>query len=149
MLGELDPAQIEAVLAAEVIARIGCLDGDRVYVVPVSYVYDGTYVWGHGMAGAKMRAMRAHPRVCVEVEQVDDLSNWRSVIAWGEYEECHGADREAGMALLVERVMPLLTIPPHRHPDPSGPPHGTVYRIRLEERTGRFEQVSSGGNRNR
>ena len=59
MLGELTAAQIEDLLRTEVIARLGCISDGRVYVVPVSYVYDGTYVWGHGMDGAKLSAMRA------------------------------------------------------------------------------------------
>ena len=146
MLGELSVAAVEDLLHEEVIARLGCLSDGRVYVVPVSYVYDGTYVWGHGMDGEKLRAMRSHPQVCVEVEHVDDLSNWRSVIAWGTFEECHGADWDAGMALLVQRIMPLLKFPPHppsleSPPDPSGPKTGTVYRIRLDTKTGRFEEV--------
>lgn len=145
MLGELTADQIEELLRSEVIARIGCVSDGRVYVVPVSYAYDGTYLWGHGMDGEKLRAMRAHPEVCVEVEHVDDLSNWRSVIAWGTYQECHGADWDAGMALLVERIMPLLKFPPHRPPpDPSGPKTGTVYRIQLARKTGRFEEVRDG-----
>lgn len=144
MLGELNAQQIEDVLHGEVIARIGCLHDGRVYVVPVTYVYDGTHVWGHSMDGAKLTAMRAHPQVCVEVEHVDDLSNWRSVIAWGTFEECTGEDWRAGMALLVERIMPLLTFPPHARPDPQGPKTGVVYRIRLTSKTGRFEEVSGG-----
>lgn len=142
MLGELTAAQIEDLLHEQVIARIGCLDGDRPYVVPVTYVYDGTYPWGHTGDGAKLTAMRSHPEVCVEVESVRDLSNWCSVIAWGTFEECHGRDRDAGMTLLVQRIMPLLTFPPHRPPpDPAGPKTGTVYRIRLQRKTGRFEEV--------
>lgn len=141
MLGELNAPEIEDLLRGEVIARIGCLHDDRVYVVPVTYVYDGTHIWGHSMDGAKLSAMRAHPEVCVEVEHVDDLSNWRSAIAWGTFEECAGEDWHAGMALLVERIMPLLTFPPHRTPDPAGPKTGTVYRILLHDKTGRFERT--------
>jgi nitroimidazol reductase NimA-like FMN-containing flavoprotein (pyridoxamine 5'-phosphate oxidase superfamily) len=74
VLGELNTEQIEAVLHPEVIARIGCISDGRVYVVPVSYVYDGTYIWGHGMDEAKLLAMREHPEVCVEVEQVADAA---------------------------------------------------------------------------
>lgn len=144
MLGELDDGQIEDLLRTEVIARIGCIgDGGGVYVVPVTYVYDGTYVYGHAMDGAKLRAMRANPQVCVEVEHVDDLSNWRSVIAWGTFEECQGEDWDAGLAKLVERIMPLLTLPAGAPPpDHSALRRGSVYRIRLQRKTGRFEQVS-------
>jgi hypothetical protein len=142
MLGELTAPQIEDLLRSEVIARIGCVSDGQVYVVPVTYVYDGSYVWGHAMDGAKLRAMRAVPGICVEVEHVDDMSNWRSVIAWGAFEECDGADFDAGLALLVERIVPLLTFPPNSPPpDVAALRRGSVYRIRLERKTGRFEQV--------
>ena len=142
MLGDLDTAQCEDLLRSEVIARIGCLSDGRVYVVPVTYVYDGTYVYGHAMDGAKLRAMRANPQVCVEVEHVDDLSNWRSVIAWGTFEECDGPDWDAGFAMLAERIMPLLTLPANQPPpDLSVLRRGSVYRIKLDLMTGRFEQV--------
>ena len=142
MLGQLRSSQIEDLLRGEVIARIGCISEGRVYVVPVTYVYDGTYVWGHAMDGAKLRAMRAHPEVCVEVEHVDDMSNWRSVIASGTFEECRGDDWDTGISLLLEHIMPLLKFPPHQPPpDLSGLRKGSVYRIRLGDRTGRFEEV--------
>ncbi|QEN13818.1 pyridoxamine 5'-phosphate oxidase family protein [Mycolicibacterium sp. ELW1] len=144
MLGELDDRQIEEILHAEVIARLGCIADGQVYVVPVTYVYDGTYVYGHSMDGAKLLAMRTHPQVCVEVEQVDDLSNWRSVIAWGVFEECEGAEWDAGMALLVARIMPLLTLPEGQPPpDHASLRRGSVYRIRLGTKTGRFERVEA------
>jgi len=144
MLGELSEQQMEDVLRTEVIARIGCLSDGRVYVVPVTYVYDGTYLYGHAMDGAKLRAMRANPQVCVEVEQVDDLSNWRSVIAWGTFEECDGADWDAGFAMLAERIMPLLTLPKNQPPpDLSALRRGSVYRIRFAHKTGRFEEVNA------
>jgi len=96
------------------------------------------------MDGTKLAAMRAHPQVCVEVEHVDDLSNWRSVIAWGTFEECRDADWDAGLALLVERIMPLLTLPAHQSPpDLAALRRGSVYRIRLDTKTGRFEKVDS------
>ena len=45
--------------------------------------------------------------------------------------------------MLVERIMPLLKFPPHQPaPNPSGPKHGSVYRIMLTDKTGRFEEVS-------
>jgi nitroimidazol reductase NimA-like FMN-containing flavoprotein (pyridoxamine 5'-phosphate oxidase superfamily) len=87
--------------------------------------------------------MRSDPRACIEVEHVDDLSNWRSVIAWGTFEECRDSEWDQGMALLVERIMPLLTFsqPPR---DLSGLRRGSVYRIRLDSKTGRFEEVRGG-----
>jgi len=94
--------------------------------------------------------MRANPYVCFEVEQVDDLANWRSVIAWGEFEQLNGDEEQRALQLLVNRLMPLLTSAT-AHPgagvhDAEGHAHDTtgqrpvLYRILLNEKTGRFEK---------
>lgn len=148
MLGTLDAEQIEGVLRNEAIGRIGCHADGRTYVVPVTYAYDGECVYAHSAAGLKITMMRANPQVCFEVEQVDDLANWRSVIAWGVFEELVGADAQRGMATLLEHLMPRMVSqtaqPSHglgsHANDTSGRGAPVLYRIRLGERTGRFER---------
>ena len=144
MLGELTPTEVEDVLVNGVIGRIGCLSSGRPYVGPVCYAYADGSVYGHSVEGQKLSALRDNPLVCFEVEDVRDLSNWRSVIAWGRPEELSGAEAAEGMRLLVERVMPMLAPgAASAHPGPDGP-HRTasVYRIRLQERAGRFESTT-------
>lgn len=141
MLGELSHEQIEDVLHAQVIGRIGCADGKRVYVVPVTYVYDGDAVYAHSGEGMKLRVMRANPAVCFEVEQVEDMARWRSVIAWGEFEELRGEEAVAALRRLVARLAPLMaseTARPTHGADTRGR-SAVLFRIRLTERTGRFE----------
>ena len=106
MLGELTPTEVEDVLVNGVIGRIGCLSSGRPYVVPVCYAYADGSVYGHSVEGQKLSALRDNPLVCFEVEDVRDLSNWRSVIAWGRPEELSGAEAAEGMRLLVERPRP-------------------------------------------
>ncbi len=142
MLGSLDRDQIELVLRSEVIGRIGCLASGRVYVVPVTYAYDGEAVYCHSGEGLKLAAMRAHPDVCFEVEQVDDLARWRSVIAWGRFEELRGADARRGMEILIDRMRPRMTsetAQPTHGTGAHAPGHAVLYRIVLGEKTGRFE----------
>jgi uncharacterized protein len=147
MLGELTHAEIEALLRREVIARIGCHAGGRTYVVPITYVYDGDSIVGHSADGMKIRMMREGPSVCVEVDHMDDMANWQSVIAWGNYEELSGEAAANALERLATRLAPLVksqtSVPSHG--DAAG--HGTeaarglvVFRIRLHERTGRFER---------
>ena len=149
MLGELTPEQINAVLFNEVVGRIGCHEEGRTYIVPITYVFDGDAVYGHSADGLKIRMMRANPRVCFEVDQRENLANWRSVVAWGVYEELQGKDAVAALQLLVSRLMPLVMTETLRLPDgpaSSGvtlvvdPPKSIIYRIRLIERTGRYEK---------
>jgi nitroimidazol reductase NimA-like FMN-containing flavoprotein (pyridoxamine 5'-phosphate oxidase superfamily) len=150
MLGVLSDEQIDQVLRSEVVGRIGCHDAGRPYVVPITYAYDGIAIYGHSTEGQKLHMMRANPYVCFEVEQVDDLANWRSVIAWGEFEQLNGDEEQRALQLLVNRLMPLLTSAT-AHPGAGvhaaeGHAHDTtgqrpvLYRILLNEKTGRFEK---------
>lgn len=142
MLGILDSHEIEEVLAGEAIGRIGCLADGHVYVVPITYAYDGECIYAHSGEGTKLRGMREHPEVCFEVEHVDDLARWRSVIAWGRFEELRGEDAARGMQVLQERLRPRMVS------ETARPTHGAqashqgavIYRIRLRERSGRFER---------
>jgi uncharacterized protein len=149
MIGELTPEQINGVLSAEVVGRIGCHGEGRTYIVPVTYVFDGEAVYAHSAEGLKIRMMRANPHVCFQVDQRENLANWRSVVAWGVYEELQGKEAFDALQILVARLMPLVTSETLRLPD--GPsltaakpvtdaPKTIIYRIRLIEKTGRFEK---------
>jgi uncharacterized protein len=153
MLGALADAQIQDVLRTATIGRIGCRDGDSVYVVPISFVYEDGCAYGHSAEGRKLTLMRAAPDVCFEVEDVRGLSDWRSVVARGRFEELHGADARAALDRLAGRFASPASAPDGHGPDGHGPDgqgpapshgHGTstppvLFRIRLLSCTGRFE----------
>ncbi len=149
MLGELTRQQIDAVLFNEIVGRIGCYGDGRPYIVPVTYVFDGEAVYAHSANGLKIRMMRANPSVCFQVDQRESLANWRSVIAWGTYEELREKAAMDALELLANRLMPVVvseTVHLHGHlgaaegTSLSNPPKHVMYRIRLTERTGRFER---------
>lgn len=144
MLGALNPQQIEELLHTEVIGRIGCHAAGRTYVVPITYAYDGEAVYAHSAEGLKLAMMRQNPAVCFEVEHMDDLACWRSVIASGRFEELSGADAARGMQLLIDRLRPRMVSetarPSHGHRADTAGRHAVIYRITLTEKTGRFER---------
>lgn len=148
MLGDLKGIQIENLLHSQVVGRIGCHVEGTTYIVPVSYAYDGTYIYGHTKEGMKIKMMRKNPQICFEVDVVENMGNWRSVIAWGTYEELKTPeDRRLGMQKLIDRLMPILTgetTAHHTMVDSQGQYieslQGVVYKIRLAEKTGRYEK---------
>ena len=88
MLGELNETQVDHLLRAEVIGRIGCHADGITYVVPTTYVYDGADIYGHSAAvSTKIEMMRKNPDVCFEVDSMQNMANWQSVIVWGKFEE--------------------------------------------------------------
>lgn len=152
MLGTLSQQQIDELLTRNVIGRIGCRDGDRIYVVPVSYVYNEKYIIAHSREGLKIEMMRKNPNVCFEVDEIQDLSNWKSVIGWGTYEEITDErERYYAMKFLVSRLMHLKVsetagLPHMALEGAGGDPmpaevRPVVYRIRLGPLTGRFESA--------
>src|ERR1700688_573053 len=108
MLGTLKMPEIEQLLSKQVVGRIGCRYGESVYIVPISYAYDGKYVYCHTHEGRKVDLMRLNPKVCFEVDNMPNMANWQSVIAWGEFEELKDPS-ERGKALnkLHARILPI------------------------------------------
>jgi nitroimidazol reductase NimA-like FMN-containing flavoprotein (pyridoxamine 5'-phosphate oxidase superfamily) len=146
MLGRLTRSQIDAVLRASTVGRIGVHADGKTYVVPVTYVYDGDSVYGHSVLGQKILMMRKAPDVCFEVDDIGDMANWMSVIAYGRYEELAGDLAIAAAKLIAARLGPLTTSEtagPAGHGRGKGP--NISYRIRLSERSGRYERPAPAG----
>lgn len=135
MIGVMSPDEIETVLRRGKIGRLGCSANDRPYVVPIAYAYHGDYIYAYSNIGRKIRVMREQPLVCFEVDEIEGPSCWRSVIAEGTYEELTDeASRREALARLGLREDNLAP----RGLNGSG---GTVvFRLRLGEKSGRFER---------
>jgi len=132
---ELSRDEIDAFLLEQRIARLGCHAGGLTYVVPVIYAYDGECVYAVTTEGQKVAMMRESPRVCVEVDEydADGRGSWRSVIAYGEYEELGGDDVGLALAALREAFGREAPADGGRGLGPGV----VAFRIRLDELTGR------------
>ena len=150
MLGELYKPQIDHVLQNQVVGRIGCYADGKLYVVPITYAYDGKYIYAHSKDGMKIKMMRKNPHVCFEVDVMENMANWRSVIVWGTFEEMKDSASQAkGMKILMDRLMPLMASETVKPPNHSMRPQmvekevkAIVYRIKVTESTGRYEKMT-------
>jgi|SRR5688572_9101500 len=150
MLGKLTDAQIEHVLHTQFVGRLGCCADGKMYVVPVTYVYDDGYIYAHSKEGLKVQMMRKNSQVCFLVDAMENITNWRSVIVWGEYQELKGEkDQKAGMKTMIDRLAPFMiseTVRPLQS-YPHAPEtvekgfKAIAYRIKVTESTGRFEKT--------
>lgn len=133
---ELSRAEIDEFLRGQRIARLGCHAGGATYIVPLIYAYDEDAVVAVTTEGRKTAMLRENPRVCVEVDEydTDGLGSWRSVIAYGTYEELEGDAVEPALALLRRRF--ARTAGRAAEPRQLGP-GVVVLRIALSEVSGR------------
>lgn len=148
MIHDLTDDQIEYILRSEMIGRIGCAEKGKTYVVPTAYVYDGKYIYAHSKEGTKINMMRKNPSVCFQLDVIDTMASWRSVILWGDYEELKTSALQArALKLLNDRFTPLMVTESAK---PSLNMEGrkimeklkrpVFYRIAIKERSGRYEK---------
>ena len=148
MTGSLTDFQIETLLTSQVVGRLGCGQGEDLYIVPILFAFDQPYIYSHTREGTKVALMRQQPQVCLEVDQIDNLANWRSVIIWGKFEELTDHEAEEGLHILKNRLYPLQTgvysqsILELQAQDVSRIERRAevIYRIKIERQSGRFEK---------
>ena len=148
MLGELNDTQIRNVLSSQVLGRLACTDGKQPYIVPVTFSYDGDYIYGQSNEGTKLTILRKNPLVCFEADTMTDMTNWQCVLAFGIFEELQGEAAEMAKEILFNRVFSLMTsrtLHTHEHevaaPEESNSRVKTVmYRIKINSVSGRFER---------
>lgn len=63
-----DRAEIDAVIGSARVMRIAMVDGDRPFLVPVFYGYDGRALYFHSaLKGSKIEILRRNPAICFEI----------------------------------------------------------------------------------
>jgi nitroimidazol reductase NimA-like FMN-containing flavoprotein (pyridoxamine 5'-phosphate oxidase superfamily) len=151
MFGNLNKTQIEKVIAGNIIGRLGCYADGKTYVVPISYAYDGQYIYARTFEGLKISMMRKNPNVCFQIDEMENMANWKSVVAWGAFEELtNEEERNTGLRKLIARILPEISSetvklsPEWPFPtDDYKKIDGIVFRIRVTEKSGRFERIDS------
>ena len=135
-------SEIEArtVISSGAIGHLGCVVNGEPYVVPINYLAEGEMIYSHSLPGIKIKALRAHPRACLQVERVDDALNWRSAIAFGHFGEVHDELERARVLRKLAERFPLLTPVESSVVQNAGPPEVIVFRIRVDRVTGVAEE---------
>ena len=136
MITRMSEEEVRSLLRAGRIGRLGCVADGYPYVVPINYVFDGKSVISHSLPGRKIDAMRASPRVCLQVDEVRDQTRWKSVLVFGTFEELTNAGERAHAMCLLLSLFPQLTPVESLVAKDANAPAPIAYRIRVERLTG-------------
>lgn len=148
MLGKLNDTEIRNILSSQAIGRLACTDGKQPYIAPVTYMYDGEFIYGQSNVGTKLEMLRKNPNVCFEVDLILDMRNWQSVLVYGKFEELTTKKANEAREKFFGKLFPLATsstIHPHQHAvdgeteDKERLKH-VMYRIKIKKATGRYEK---------
>jgi uncharacterized protein len=136
MMKKLNEGETTQLLSKQRIGRLGCVDNGEPYVVPINYLFENGVIYSHSLPGHKIDVLRAHPRACLQVDEVENDFEWRSVIAFGKFEELRApGDRRSALSKLLARF-PLLTPVESVMAADASPSDSVVFSIRVDRITG-------------
>jgi nitroimidazol reductase NimA-like FMN-containing flavoprotein (pyridoxamine 5'-phosphate oxidase superfamily) len=86
VISKLQRHECEAILGRNHVGRIAYARRNEIDIEPVHYVYDDAWIYGRTSQGRKMEMIgHAWRPVAFEVDEVDDLFHWRSVVVHGGF----------------------------------------------------------------
>lgn len=140
---ELPRAEIEEMLLRNKVGRLAFSFHDRVDVQPIHYIYERGWLYGRTSEGNKIASLTQNQWVALEIDEVNDVFDWRSIVIHGSFWILHprGSPRAEEVwvkaAELVSKIVPgALT-----EYDPVGF-RQTLFRIAVSDVRGREAKMN-------
>ena len=130
--------EIEAVLSRNNVGRLAYLLDGKVDIEPIHYVFADRTIYGRTAPGTKLSALAHDYWVAVEVDEVDALFDWRSVVVHGGFHRIP-PDQPGTQEVLWQRAVDVLRglIPEALTVDDPTPHRTVIFRIPIQKATGR------------
>ena len=153
---ELDAGSAEQIFARNHVARIAYSLHNRVDIEPIHYVYADGMVYMRTTPGSKLETLGHAPWVALEVDEIEGLFDWRSVVAHGTVYALRDDGPPMERASYRRAVSALRTLIPEAFGDADPTPTRTVVlhlhpdslvgrEARLASRTQRRGEVARPG----
>ncbi|HEY8227767.1 MAG TPA: pyridoxamine 5'-phosphate oxidase family protein [Pyrinomonadaceae bacterium] len=140
MRKSLTETEARDLLASNTVGRLGCIVDGEPYVVPINYVFENDFIYSHSLPGRKIDGLRVNRRACLQLDEIDSEMEWRSVIAYGVFEEVVlQSERRAFLAKLLARFPKLTPVESVMAHDAAAP-DAIVFRLRIDHITGVAEE---------
>ena len=91
------------------VARLGCIVNDEPYVVPINCHLENDCLYSHSLPGLKISGLRKNSRACIQVDEIESDLQWRSAIAFGNFEEIKSPNERHDVLTKLLKKFPLLT----------------------------------------
>ncbi|WP_341529930.1 pyridoxamine 5'-phosphate oxidase family protein [Nostoc sp. UHCC 0302] len=138
-IDEMGAKEIHDLLQRIEYGHLGCTSEGHPYVVPMHYYFENPNLYIFTTEGMKTEYIDANPEVCLQVEEIHNLSHWQSVIVMGRAYRITEQQEFAHAMQLIQAKNPKLSPAINRTwIDVWGRANVIViYRIHPSEMTGR------------
>jgi uncharacterized protein len=145
-IDEMSSKEILDLLQKKGYGHLGCIHKGKPYVTPMHFYLKDEEIYIFTTEGMKSHDMDADPDVCLQVEEIHDPENWRSVVVTGRAEHLkEQQDIDQAMQLIKVQNPTLSPAINRTWTDSWGRSEVVaIYRIHPTEMTGRMtDGVSS------
>lgn len=142
---EMSAASCLSLLRRQTVGRLAFSFQDRVDIAPIHYVYSEGWLFARTAHGAKMTTIRHVPWVAFEVDEIEGVFDWKSVVVHGTV---YTVERDAGPSearLWRTGITRLERIVPGTGTDDDPVPFRTVvFGIHVDSLSGRISSTVGG-----
>jgi uncharacterized protein len=129
---KLSPEECHTILARNHFGRLAHSLFDHVGVEPLTYVYRDNAIWGRTGPGVKTRVLERNPRVVFQVDEVEAMFRWRSVVARGEFDMLSASGSEARLRAWRDALDAVRQVLPETFTENDPVPFRTIlFRITI------------------
>ena len=135
---ELSADECTGILARHHVGRLAFARKDRVDIEPIHYVLDAGWLYGRTQPGTKLEVLTHNRWIAFEVDEIDALFDWRSVVVKGGFYILR-ADGSAQEVEIYRKGVDILRrfMPETMTAKDPLPERAIVFRIHIDEMFGR------------
>ncbi len=92
------------------IARLAYIANNTPYIVPITYYYNEkeNIIISYSNEGHKINAMRLNNSVSIQIDEIESLDNWKTLLLIGEFEELKGSEAKMYLHSFAKNVKMIL-----------------------------------------
>lgn len=147
---KLEDSKRDELLSNNYIGHLAFIAEGVPFIIPVTYYFDAekNRIISYSSEGHKITAMRKNKQVALCVDEIDSVSQWRSIMVHGEFEEVSGGDAKFTLHQFSEGVKKVIERKEKKHLQfisefssklqSEGSP--IVYQINIEDTTAKFRE---------
>jgi uncharacterized protein len=134
----LAATEVEEILRRNHVGRLAYARDSHIDIVPIHYVFDNGWIYGRTSPGTRIDMVGGWHPVAFEVDEIEDLFEWRSVVVHGGFYTIpeEGAPWEHDARMKAVGLLRKLIPEAFREDDPT-PSRTLLFRIAVQESAGR------------
>ncbi len=141
---KLGQRECERILKRNHVGRMAFALRSRVEIEPLGYVKVGAWLFGRTSPGTKLQVIGHQPWVAFEVDEVEGVFDWQSVVVHGVCRQLHDEGTSLDRRTYRRALAAVRKVIPETFTETDPAPHrSVVFGIHIDSVTGRA--ASSGG----